>query len=158
MIVAFIYDTLETTITYLLLIVIVGGFYLVLWGFIRSIILCCLQYKSCNDDSNNKSGTKNGIFYTSYSVTKRYLRIWSYAMFSCTIIIAVYYMLAVILFIFMLASFNDFQAAHNLVIAPALVVLVSIFVTKPFYTLVKERFHTKYDAGKENKTPKIMYI
>ena len=32
-------------------------------------------------------------------------------------------MLAVILFIFTLASFNDFQAAHNLVIAPALVAL-----------------------------------
>ena len=147
MIMAFIYDTLETTITYLTVTVFVVGAYLGWWGIIRSITLCCLQCKCCSEDGNNitgKSESKNGNsrFYTIYLFAKRYLRIWSYAMFSCAITFAAYYMLVLFLFILRLGSFNDFEAAHNLVIVtvPVLIALVGIFATKPFYVFIKKTF------------------
>ena len=37
-------------------------------------------------------------------------------------------MLGLLLFIFRLVSFNDFEAAHNLVIAPVLMALVGIYI------------------------------
>ena len=156
---AFIYDTLETTTTYFIVIVFVVGVYLVLWGIIRSITLCCLQCKRCSEEYGNntigKSDAKNeiSIFYTIYLFAKRYLRIWSYAMFSCAMAFAAYYMLGLLLFIFTLVSFNDFEAAHNLVIAPVLVALVGIFVAKPFYLLIKKTF-----LDERNKSPAFTYV
>ena len=66
------------------------------------------------------------------------------------------YILFLILFISLLAHFDDFEAAHDLVIAPALVALVGIFLAKPLYVFVKKKFQIKYGDG--NKTNKVTHI
>ena len=155
MIMAFIYYTLETTITYLILTVFVVGVYLVCWGIIRSITLCCLQCKCCSEDGNNttsKSGSKNGNsrWYTIYLFAKRCLHISSYAMFPCAMVIV----LVLFVNILTLGGFNDFEAAHNLVIVPALVALIGIFITKPFYVLIEKTYLANRDE--RNKPPMHM--
>lgn len=137
---AFIYDPLQSSVTYLLGIGCVFGVYLVWWGLTRSCSACKLQ--QCRE-------TLFKPFCICY-FTKNFARSCSYVMFSCTIVFSTAYFFVVLLFILTLGSFSDFETAHNLVV-PALIGLAGIFVGKPLF----KNIHHKFKLRRHNKITHI---
>lgn len=165
MLLAFVYNPLQTSITYFMITVLVVGVYLMWWGLTNtgSKLQCCSnkcrhpeQRTSYTDYTPIEGGNvddvtccsiKNGVL-CAVCCSLRFIKctghICSYLIFSCAIIFSFIYIFSVIAYICELGSFNDFQAAHNLVVL-ALIGLVGIFVGKPVYAHFRQKFHLKFD-------------
>jgi len=184
MLLAFIYNPLVTSINYFIVATTVFCGYLVWWGLTHTLnSLSCyhplkhkllhLQKESlCIGDGNEGNSNKNvtnvdgnkhyhikiGISHFVCSCSRHTVHTCSYGMFSCATVFSTLYFLSVIIYILTLGSFNDFEAAHNLVV-PVVVGLAGIFVGKPFYSCIQQRFRIKFGNNEENKEAnKISYI
>ena len=112
MLLAFINDPIKTTFIYML-----GAlFILCLYLLIKTILAFCPVY-ICFTDSDVHIGKEPSCIELCFA-------------FGSGTSLA--YFLIIVIFVFILGNFNDFQAVHNLTL-PIIVVLVPLLVFKPLY-------------------------
>ena len=107
MLLSFINDPIKTTFIYILGVSFILCFYLLIYSF------CAIIYMY-GYDSDRPKYAPCLVFFT------------------CGGGITLAYFILILIFLFMLGNFNDFQAAHNLTM-PVIVFLLSVFAFKPLY-------------------------
>ena len=145
MLLAFIYNPIQTCVTYLAL-----GFY-VLCIYLLFWILkdCYTSYKRLY--SSDTTGRGFLRFHTSQNYTKNsesinkndlyFIIIYTvYFLLGYGIVLAVVFFSAVIFYVLTLGSLNDFEVIQNL-IPPLLIGILTYFVIKPTYKQAKEKIN-----------------
>ena len=172
MLLAFIYNPLQTCVTYLALGFYALGAYLLLWiakYCITSYIKLFNFHTSVNDLIGGSLGFYAPESYTAENSESvdgkdiKRVRICScivfytvFVLFATGMVLAVVYFSAAILYVLTLGSLNDFEVIQNLV-PPLLIGLLTYFVIKPTYKQAKqninlddesriEKLHTKEDT------------
>ena len=151
MLLAFIYNPLQTCVTYLALSLYILCGYVFIWSFklhisyarssgktasdiLRFRTRSCLYQIARNSDSNTDNKNKIKPFYVYMSII----------LISQALPLIVIYFSGVILYILTLGSLNDFEAIQSLV-PPLLIGVFTYFVLKPTYRQVKQKINLQDD-------------
>ena len=140
MLLAFIYNPLQTFVTYLVLGVYVLCGYLLLWILKRLLLYCCKpsdpicigHFSSKNDYKNQGLQTNSKTYIKPQYICTAYLLIFSGIFFS------IVYFSYVMIYILTWGSYDDFEAIQNLVL-PLLIGMLTYFVVKPTYKQAKRK-------------------
>ena len=179
MLLAFIYNPLQTCFTYLALGLLIICIYLLFWIYTRCCTLFCTKFldSSTNDSSINNSSTNDsstsdsstGDSSTGDSSTDDFLgfnkisapdknnqcsliiQCIACVFLSLGILLIAIYFSAVIIYVLFLGSLNDFEVIQNLV-PPLLIAVLTYLVVKPTYKQAKQILDAKGNTkeGTEN--------
>ena len=131
MVLAFVYNPVQSSIIYLALTIYILCLYLLFW----SIELCCCNYIDClcllckRSHKHNKKQNDT----PKYKVLK-----WFIFLPIIYLVYAVIYTSYIFILILKMGSFNDFQGAQSFVLP--LMIGIIYFVGKPFYKKAKKSF------------------
>ena len=140
MLLAFIYNPLQTFVTYLVLGVYVLCGYLLLWILKRLLFYCCKHSDPiCIGHLSSKKIYKNqGLQTNSKTYVKpRYICI-AYSMILLGIFFSIVYFSFVLIYILTWGSYDDIEVIQNLV-PPLLIGMLTYFVVKPTYKQAKQK-------------------
>ena len=136
MVLAFVYNPVQSSIIYLVLTIYILCLYLFFWSIESNCFYRFLQYKYLKKKWNRTLEDTNKIFTVLFFMS----RIKSLIIILLTVIFiaAVIYTTNIFILILKLGSFNDFQGAQNFLLP--LMIGIIYFVVKPFYKKAKKHF------------------
>ena len=143
MLLAFIYNPLQTCTIYSVLVIYVLCGYLVVWGCLQmhSIVREGETDASDETDASNETDNANNLCG---SINKKFT-VFAINFFTIGLSMVVIYFSFIIVYALTLGSFNDFGVIQNL-LPPLLIGLLTFLVIKPTYIKAKQRFNLDSDG------------
>lgn len=156
MLLAFIYNPVQTSVFYITLPIYILCGYLLIWLMESRYYDTCIKYHLHEKILKANCTCKIKIFQKFSLENHPKIRSLCYFLLKgyvvCGIIYVVVFFSIIFIYILTLGSFSDFEGAQSLVL-PLVIAILTYFVVNPIYKYLKEG----YDSDNSSNTPKNAY-